>query len=113
MNQMNFIQAVNALHNVVWGVFLTLIFLLFFTARLRGQPFLGPLVDSLNRVGITVWMVAILGAGILLTCCGQREQGSNLIVGAFAVLRSDPDKQHATPGTPQVPNVPGPEGPKV
>jgi hypothetical protein len=101
----NFVQAINALHNVIWGVFLTLVFLLFFTARLRNQPVLGPLVDSLNRVGITVWMVAILAAGVVLTCCGQREQGSNLIVGAFAVLRSDPDKQHASPESAKVPNA--------
>lgn len=93
---MSFVSAINALHNVIWGVFLVLVFLLFFSVRLKQQAFLAPLVDGLNRVSITVWMVLILGGGVLLTCCGQKEQGSNLIVGAFAVLRAPTkDEVHA------------------
>lgn len=98
---MDFIQAINALHNLIWGVFLTLVFLLFFGVRLRQQAFLAPLVDAVNRISITVWMVVILGAGVALTCCGQREQGSNLIVGAFAVLRAPTkDEVHAGAAVP-------------
>ncbi|HEV7674398.1 MAG TPA: hypothetical protein VGQ12_07700 [Candidatus Angelobacter sp.] len=102
---MNFVQAINALHNVIWGVFLTIIFLLFFGLRLRQQAFLAPLVDAVNRVSITVWMVLILAGGVLLTCCGQKEQGSNLIVGAFAVLRAPTkDEVHAA-GVAESPKV--------
>lgn len=102
---MNFVQAINLLHNVVWGVFLILCFLIYFSGKLKGQPFLGPVVDSINRVNINVWMIVVLAGGIVLSCCGQREQGGNLVIGAFAILRGgDHASPNVLPGAIPAPN---------
>ena len=83
------VNAINSIHTAIWITFLVLIALLFFRARLLNQPVIGPMVEALNAVRMNVWMVVIIAAGVILCCCGQKEQGSNLIIGAFAILRGE------------------------
>lgn len=97
---MSFVEAVNLLHNVIWFVFLVLCLLIFFSTRLKGQALLAPFVDAINRVNINVWMIVVLAGGIVLACCGQKEQGGQLVIGAFAILRGG---EHTTPGQPADP----------
>ena len=56
------------------------------------------LVNALNALRSNVWCVMILGLGVVLTLRGHEQIGSNLILGAFAVIRGDS----------QSPNVPTP-----
>ena len=100
---MNWINAINSLHNLIWFVFLCLVVILFFRQPLASRPFLGAIVNALNEVKITVWMMVILLGGIILTCCGQKEQGGNLIIGAFAILRGEDKPSQPLANLPEAP----------
>lgn len=58
------------------------------------------LIQSFNSLHSNYLMLLVLGAGVWLTVHGHEQIGSNLILGAFAIIKTS-----ATPAAP-VPQIP-------
>lgn len=89
---MNFVNALNALHIVVWAVlmFMVLVRILTIMAAAKYLPNVDSLslVAKLNGVHSNVWAVAILAAGVALMCCGKEGAGGTVVAIASTLLRT-------------------------
>lgn len=109
MKMMNFVNALNALRITVWvaiGLFLLLrIGSRWISRRANEDSLLMAAVNAANALKSNIWAIVIIAAGVLLTCCGDKEDGRMLISGGMALYQHQPIVAEASgapaPSTPQ------------
>lgn len=100
---LNFVTALNAIRIMVWvaiaGLLLMRVCSRWIAKRAAEDSFLMLLVNAANSLKSNIWAIVILAAGVLLSCCGDKDDGRTLIAGGLALY------QHQDPPKPEPPVV--------
>lgn len=98
---MNFVYALNAVRLMAWiaiGCFLIIrIFSRWITKKVGEDSPLMAVVNAANALRSNIWAIVVIAFGVLLTCCGDKEDGRTLVAGGLALFQHQPEPPKLPP----------------